>query len=1143
MSERQSGILYDNLIKNSKDAILFLKGTKIIDANQRALDFFEVRREDFIGKEIYEFSQNEEQTQKRAEKRRKGIPEYYTATLQTSNSLKEAEVYAIPVDTENLTSISIIRDVTEYNRLDRKYRTIFERSADLIFVTNASGVVFINPSGLEYLGLDKEEEILGKSTLNFIHPDYRKIANKYAALRRAGGKPPHQYRSKMIRKDGTVLDVEFNASFIMWDGIPSSLTIVRDIGEQVRLEKELMESRELFSGFIESATDGFSIIDENMRYVMVNDTELKYSRRKREDIIGKHILEVFPDLDEARYEGYKKVLKTGEPIKFQDAMNLPERGLRLDFSAFKAGNFLGIIAKDITETRKTQDQLAYQANLLQNVSDAIISMDLKLNIISWNKAAERLYGYSEDEVIGENIEALLKNQYPNEKGDISSILLEKKEWSGEIKQLSRDGRQLNVLASITPILNDNGDRIGIVSVNRDITEQRQLELQLSGFIESATDGITILDEKMHYIMVNDAWLNLSGFKKGEVIGKHVLDLFPEIKNTERYQAYKNVLETGTPVNFPNALPINQGDKILDFSAFKIGKLLGIVVKDVTEQANYQRRLEALHNHASQLSLLETREDVAHWTMEVIRELLGMEIGTFGIVEQNKVVFREYKENSLTDELDINARGITLRAIRTGETQLVPDTRKDPDYIMGSTNRGVITLTELDVPIKIDEKVVAIINLESWELDAFSYEDRRLVETLAEHVSSALSRISYRSRLTAIHSFAVEISKHTKTDEIAEKTLRFIDNYFDYPYSSYGEVRENELVVKYHHGAGLKKDIILPLNGKGITVKAVNTGKTQFIEDTNMEPDYVPSGAYDLETGEEILTLSEIVVPIFEHEKVVGVINIESPRREKYSPDLIHLLELIGEHVSARLTALRLETEKVRADQAVEMERLKTRFVSTATHELRTPLTSIKGYLELALSEEIPERVREYLQVADRSTDRLEALTAELLDQQRIEEGRLSLNKETVDLNQLVSWVFEEVSGTVEKKNQKINIEFNEPTIITADELRLGQVLVNLLDNASKYSPEGTEITLQIEKTYETIIFTVKDQGIGLQQEDIKKLFTPFPDIDRPIVSEKSVGLGLSICRGIIELHGGKIWATSNGTNKGSTFHFTIPTKK
>lgn len=151
--------------------------------------------------------------------------------------------------------------------------------------------------------------------------------------------------------------------------------------------------------------------------------------------------------------------------------------------------------------------------------------------------------------------------------------------------------------------------------------------------------------------------------------------------------------------------------------------------------------------------------------------------------------------------------------------------------------------------------------------------------------------------------------------------------------------------------------------------------------------------------------------------------------------------------------------------------------------------------------------------------------------------------ERVDLNQLVSWVLEEVSGTVEKKDQKITIDFNEPIIITADELRLGQVLVNLLDNASKYSPEGTEIDLKIEKTEETIRFTVKDNGIGIKQEDINKLFTPFPDIERPIVSEKSVGLGLSICRGIIELHGGNIWATSNGTNKGTTFHFTIPTKK
>lgn len=910
MSKTQTGILYDNLLKNSKDAILFLKGTTIIDANQRALDFFEVKKEDFIGKEIFKFSQNKKQTKKRAEKRRKDIPEYYTATLQTPNSLREAEVYAIPIDTENLTSISIIRDVTEYNQLDRKYRTIFERSADLIFVTNASGVVFINPSGLEYLGLDNEEEILGKSTLNFIHPDYHEMADKYAALRRAGGNPPHQYRSKMIRKNGTVLDVEFNASFIMWDGVSSSLTIARDIGEQVRLEKELMESRELLSGFIESATDGFSIIDGNMCYVMVNNTELKYSRRRREDYIGKHILEVFPELDEERYKGYQNVLETGEPVTYHNAMNIPERGLRLSFSAFKIGNLLGIIAKDITK-----------------------------------------------------------------------------------------------------------------------------------------------------------------------------------------------------------------------------------------QAQYQRRLEALHSHASRLALLDTREEVAYWTMEVIHELLGIDIGTFGFVDQNKVIFREYNGDSLEDELNIDEPGITLRAIRTGETQHISNTTKDPEYIMGSTNREKRTLSELDVPIKIDEKVVAIINLESEKLGEFSDEDKRLVETLAEHVASSLSRIVYRARLTAIHSFAVKISKHVKISEIAEETLKFIDEYFDYPYSSYGEVRENELVMTYHHGAMLEKDIILPLEGKGITVNAVRTGKTQFIEDTNMDSSYVKSGAYDLETGEKILTLSEIVVPIFEHEKVVGVINIESPRREKYSPDLIHLLELIGEHVSARLTALRLETEKVRADQAVEMERIKTRFVSTATHELRTPLTSIKGYLELALSEEIPEKVREYLQVADRSTDRLEALTAELLDQQRIEEGRLSLNKERVDLNQLVSWVLEEVSGTVEKKDQNINIDFNEPIIITADELRLGQVLVNLLDNASKYSPENTEITLQIERTYETIIFTITDNGIGIKEDDIEKLFTPFPDIERPVVSEKSVGLGLSICRGIIELHGGNIWATSGGTNKGTTFHFSIPTKK
>jgi K+-sensing histidine kinase KdpD len=104
-----------------------------------------------------------------------------------------------------------------------------------------------------------------------------------------------------------------------------------------------------------------------------------------------------------------------------------------------------------------------------------------------------------------------------------------------------------------------------------------------------------------------------------------------------------------------------------------------------------------------------------------------------------------------------------------------------------------------------------------------------------------------------------------------------------------------------------------------------------------------------------------------------------------------------------------------------------------------------------------------------------------------------------------------------------------------------QVLVNLIDNASKYSPKRSRIKVKAETVNDEIKFSIMDEGIGLTEEDIPKLFKPFPDIERPVVTERSVGLGLSICKGIVELHGGEIWAESDGMNKGSKFIFTIPT--
>jgi signal transduction histidine kinase len=309
---------------------------------------------------------------------------------------------------------------------------------------------------------------------------------------------------------------------------------------------------------------------------------------------------------------------------------------------------------------------------------------------------------------------------------------------------------------------------------------------------------------------------------------------------------------------------------------------------------------------------------------------------------------------------------------------------------------------------------------------------------------------------------------------------------------------------------------------GIVGQTVVTGKKQISDDT-----------------EKLIKTSTI--PIFEHNNVKGIIEIKSSINTQFVENTLQLMELLADHISARLTTLRLESERIRVEQAEEMKRIKTRFVSTATHELRTPLTSMKGYLELALNENDLDTVRKYLEVAMRNTNRLETLTSDLLDQQKIEEGRIDISKEKINVKNLIVSILEEVSGMIKMRNQVVitNLPSSEITII-GDELRLGQVLINLLNNASKYSPDNSKIYIDVDTQEGNLVVSIRDEGLGIATSDIDKLFKPFPDIEKPVVSQRSVGLGLSICKGFIELHGGRIWAESEGYDKGSKFTFTVP---
>lgn len=261
-------------------------------------------------------------------------------------------------------------------------------------------------------------------------------------------------------------------------------------------------------------------------------------------------------------------------------------------------------------------------------------------------------------------------------------------------------------------------------------------------MQSATDAFSIYDEDLNIVDVNRKWLNDTGLKRFEVIGKNILQVFPELDETGRYSAYKKVLNSGQHVEFESTSNPELLGRFFDIKAFKIKDHLGLISSEVTDKIQYQRKLEALHRHVSSLAKTDSRQEIAKRTMDIIHNLLGYEIGSFGYIVDDKIEFTEIREESSVTELPLQGGGITVRAVKTGETQLVDDTRNDPDYVSGRVDTDPETLSELDVPVKVDGEVVALINLESNETYAFSSLDKRVVELLAEHVSSKLVSLRY-----------------------------------------------------------------------------------------------------------------------------------------------------------------------------------------------------------------------------------------------------------------------------------------------------------------------------------------------------------------------------------------------------------------
>ena len=274
--------------------------------------------------------------------------------------------------------------------------------------------------------------------------------------------------------------------------------------------------------------------------------------------------------------------------------------------------------------------------------------------------------------------------------------------------------------------------------------------------------------------------------------------------------------------------------------------------------------------------------------------------------------------------------------------------------------------------------------------------------------------------------------------------------------------------------------------------------------------------------------------------VMGVVTATTDH--EITDNNIELLTGIGREITIAVRNAQLYEAASSAKALQELDNMRTEFLANVSHELRTPLAVIKGSANSLLQPDVifDESTRQYfLQSIDKDADTLTRLVDDLLMMSRLEAEALEVKRKPYKIGEVVESIKDRLDNLTVKHQLQINITDDIPSV-NIDDLRIGQVLTNLVENAVKFSGDNTTILIEAKGNGKEIIVSVDDEGSGIPPELHMKIFERFfQGNGRTTGRRKGTGLGLAICRGIVEAHGGKIWVESQ-PNKGARFNFSLP---
>ena len=352
--------------------------------------------------------------------------------------------------------------------------------------------------------------------------------------------------------------------------------------------------------------------------------------------------------------------------------------------------------------------------------------------------------------------------------------------------------------------------------------------------------------------------------------------------------------------------------------------------------------------------------------------------------------------------------------------------------------------------------------------------------------------------------------------------------------------EDDLSVTYEWDSTGVAPVGLGAKHVPIARLAARLGRTVVVTDVRKDRRFTdPRAPQDL-IEEDLIAAA--ATPIRVGGQLAGALSFSQvDRSREWTADDVRLIEAVAQELRVAITGAEAFGRQRAA--VVELERLnraKSDFVSIVSHEFRTPLTGIQGFSEMMASEDLtPDEMREYAGDINKDAHRLNRMITEMLDLDKMESGRMQLNRERLDLNAIVSDAVDRVRPNAPHHPVALRLD---PLVgeMNGDRDKLTQVMANLLSNAVKYSPNGGEIVVSTRAEGGAAHVAVRDHGMGIPEAALETIFERYGRVESQATRHiQGTGLGLPIVRQIVHLHGGTVWAESN-VGKGSVFHVTLP---